>query len=140
MLCRHWLAGIALCAAALPATGNAAVTEDTFQLRTTGDLVELCSTAPSDPMGTAALNFCHGFTLGVYQVLTEENAAERMGKLFCVPDTPTPTRNQAIADFVQWAKATPQAMSQTPADGLTGYLVSKYPMQARQVIAEEQNT
>ena len=46
MLWRHRLAGLALCAAMLPATGNAAVTEDTFQLRTTSDLVELCSIAP----------------------------------------------------------------------------------------------
>jgi hypothetical protein len=78
---RHWLAGIALCAAALPAAGQAAVIEDTFQLRTTGDLVELCSVAPSDPMGTAALNFCHGFALGVYRVLETENAPP--GKLCC---------------------------------------------------------
>ncbi|MGC1411550.1 MAG: Rap1a/Tai family immunity protein [Acetobacteraceae bacterium] len=127
MLWRHWLAGLALCAAMLPATGNAAVTEDTFQLHTTGDLVELCSTAPSDPMGIAALNFCHGFTLGVYRVLSEEAAAQRMGRLFCVPDTPTMTRNEAVADFVQWAKATPNVLSQAPADGLTGYLVSKFP-------------
>jgi hypothetical protein len=127
MLWRRWLTGLASCAAMLPATGNAAVTEDTFQLRTTGDLVELCSTAPSDPMGTAALNFCHGFTLGVYRVLIEETAAQRTGKLFCAPDTSTTTRNQAIADFVQWAKGTPNVLSQPPADGLTGYLISKFP-------------
>jgi hypothetical protein len=128
MLSRHWLAGIAVCAAAFPIAGYAAVTEDTFQsFHTTGDLVELCSAAPSDPMGTAALNFCHGFTLGVYNVLTEENAAKRMGKLFCMPEPAATTRNQAIADFVQWAKATPQAMTQSAADGVTGYLVSKYP-------------
>ncbi len=127
MLWRHRLAGLALCAAMLPATGNAAVTEDTFHLRATSDLVELCSATPSDPMGTAALNFCHGFTLGVFQVLAEQNAAERARKLFCLPDTPTTTRNQAIADFVQWAKATPNVLSQTPADGVTGYLASKYP-------------
>ena len=36
-------------------------------------------------------------------------------------------RNQAIAEFVQWAKATPNVLSQAPADGLTGYLVSKFP-------------
>jgi hypothetical protein len=122
---RRWLAGIALCAAALPAAGQAAVIEDAFQLRTTGDLVELCSVAPSDPMGTAALNFCHGFALGVYRVLETENAARRMGKLFCLAE-PMPTRNQALADFVQWAKATPEVMSQAPADGLTGYLTRKY--------------
>jgi Rap1a immunity proteins len=123
---RHWLTGIALCAAALPTQGRAAVTEDTFLLRTTGDLVELCATAPADPMGTAALNFCHGFTLGVYRVLAEENAAKRVGKLFCTPDA-LPTRNEAIADFVQWAKATPAVTSAPPADGVTDYLIRKYP-------------
>src|SRR5271165_1133100 len=128
MLSRHWLAGIAMCAAALPATGHAAVTEDTFQLRTTGDLVELCSIAPSDPMGTAALNFCHGFAVGVYRVLEAENAARRGGKLFCVTD-PLPTRSQAIADFVQWAKATPEVLSQGPADGIASYVTKKYPCQ-----------
>jgi hypothetical protein len=126
MRSRHWLAGIAMCSVALPAAGRAAVTEDTFQLRTTADLIELCSIAPSDPMGTAALNFCHGFALGVYRVLEEEDAAKRMGKLFCIAD-PLPTRNQAISDFVQWAKASPQVMSEPPADGVTRYLTTKYP-------------
>jgi hypothetical protein len=110
----------------LPTTARAAVTEDTFQLRTTGDLVELCSAPPTDPMGTAALNFCHGFALGVYRVLVEENAARRVGKLFCTPEG-LPTRNEAIADFVQWAKATPAAMPEGPADGVTDYLIHKYP-------------
>jgi hypothetical protein len=124
---RHWLAGVAICVAAFPAAGNAAITEDTFQLRTTSDLVELCSAAPSDPMGTAALNFCHGFALGVYRVLEETNAAaQRTGKMFCMPDA-LPSRNQAITDFLQWAKATPAVMSQNPADGVTSYLASKYP-------------
>jgi hypothetical protein len=127
MLNRHWLAGIAMYAAAFPAAGHAAVTEDTFQLRTTGDLVELCSVAPSDPMGTAALNFCHGFAVGVYRVLEAENAARR-GKLFCVTE-PLPTRNQGIADFVQWVNATPEVLSQGPADGIASYLTRKYPCQ-----------
>lgn len=126
MLRRHWLAAIAVCALALPTTSRAAVTEDTFQLRTTSDLVDLCSAAPSDPMLTAASNFCHGFALGVFRVLDEESAAERIHRLFCVPDQP-PTRNQLLADFVQWAKATPSAMTQRPADGLTAYLVKVFP-------------
>src|SRR2546421_2633808 len=104
MLRKHVLAGLVVCAAALPVAANAAVTEDMFKLRTTGDLIELCTAEPSEPMGTAALNFCHGFAIGVYRVLEQENAARRMGKLFCIPEPP-PTRNQALADFVQWAKA-----------------------------------
>lgn len=126
MLNRQWLTAIAFCGALLPAASRAAVTEDTFQLRTTSDLVDLCSAAPSDPMVTAALNFCHGFALGVFRVLDEEAVAERIHRMFCVP-AQTPTRNQVLADFVQWAKASPNVMAQRPADGLTAYLVKTFP-------------
>lgn len=126
MLRKHWLVGLALCAAIVPSAGHAAVTEDTFQLKTTSDLVELCSDAPSDPMLTAALNFCHGFALGVFRVLDEENAAHRINKLFCIPN-PTPTRSQVLTDFVQWAKSAPGVMDQRPADGLSAYLAKTYP-------------
>ena len=71
MLSRHWLIGVAVCASILPTAAGAAVTEATFQLATTADLVDLCTAAPSDPMGTAALNFCQGFAVGVYRVLEE---------------------------------------------------------------------
>ena len=133
---RHWLAGIALCAAALPATGQAAVTEDTFQLRTTGDLVELCSVAPSDPMGTAALNFCHGFALGVYRVLETENAARRMGKLFCLAEPhahaqPGARRLRAVG---QGDPGGDVASSRRRTDRLSHQEIS---LQAWQVIAEE---
>ena len=124
---KRWLTGAAICAALLPGAAGAAVTEATFQLGTTADLVELCTAAPTDPMGTAALNFCHGFAVGVYRVLEEENAAKRTGRLFCVPDSGRPSRTEAIADFVQWAKPTPGVLSEPPADGLTRYLVKKYP-------------
>ncbi len=122
MRSRYWLA----CAVAiLPSAARATVTEDTFKLQTTGDLVELCSTAPADPMGTAALNFCHGFAVGVYRVLSEEDAANHT-HMFCAPN-PTPSRNQAIADFVQWAKANPSILQDPPADGLTAYIEKSFP-------------
>ena len=126
MLSKHWLAGLALCVATLPSAGHAAVTEDTFQLRSTSDLVELCTAATADPMMTAAVNFCHGFAVGVFRVLEEENAAHRINKLFCMPN-PAPSRSQALADFVQWAKSTPGMMDQRPADGLLGFLAKTYP-------------
>jgi hypothetical protein len=126
MLSKHWLAGLALCVATLPSAGHAAVTEDTFQLRSTSDLVELCTAGQTDPMMTAAVNFCHGFAVGVFRVLEEENAAHRINKLFCMPN-PAPSRSQALADFVQWAKSTPGMMDQRPADGLLAFLVKTYP-------------
>jgi hypothetical protein len=128
MRSKRWLIGAATCAALLPGATHAGVTEATFQqLSTTADLVDLCTAGPSDPMGTAALNFCQGFAVGVYRVLEEENAAKRYGRLFCIPNNFKATRNEAIADFVQWAKATPGVMSERPANGLTHYLETKYP-------------
>lgn len=126
MLSKHWLAAAILCAFLFPESGGAAVSDSDFQMRTTADLVDLCSASPTDSMGTAALNFCHGFALGVYRVLEEQNAARRTGKLFCISQ-PTPSRNEAIADFVQWSKANSEVMEGRPADGIAVYLASKYP-------------
>jgi hypothetical protein len=124
---KRLLSSAAVIAALLPTAAGAAVTEGTFELRTTADLVELCTVAPTDSMGTAAINFCHGFAVGVYRVLEKENAARRTGHLFCIPETNRPTRNQALADFVQWAKGSPNVMSQQPADSIALYIETKYP-------------
>ncbi len=121
---RYWLSAFALCAAVPIGTAQAAVTEDNFQLRNTNDLVELCSATPSDPMYTAATNFCQGFAVGVYHVLQEEDAASR-NHIFCLPN-PAPTRNEALANFIQWVKSDPRHMAHTPADEIAEYLAEKY--------------
>jgi Rap1a immunity proteins len=117
--------GAALCVASLSATGNAAVSEDTFLVRTTGDLVELCEAAPTDTLYPAAIHFCHGFSLGVYRVLEEENMAAAR-HMFCMPD-PGPHRNEAIAAFVKWVDANPSEKAQPPADGIVSYLTKNFP-------------
>jgi hypothetical protein len=128
MRARVWLPGIVLCLAVSAGSAQAAVTEDSFLVRTTGDLVDLCSAAQSDTMYTAATNFCHGFTVGVFRVLQEEDMARRANHLFCVPN-PAPTRNEGIAGFVKWAKADATRMAQLPADGVAKFLSQQYPCQ-----------
>jgi Rap1a immunity proteins len=115
----------ALCLAAYCAPGRAAVTEDSFMLRSTGDLIDLCTATPSDPMGTAALNFCQGFGVGVYRVLEEVDGVRKL-RTFCMPD-PVPTRNEALASFVQWAKANPDQLGTAPQDGIAAFLLKQYP-------------
>ncbi len=117
----------ALCLATYCGPGRAAVTQDLFQVRSTGDLVDLCTAAPSDPMGTAALNFCHGFGVGAYRVLEELNRARKQ-PMFCMPD-PMPTRNEAVASLIQWAKANPDQLNTAPQDGVAAFLSSQYPCQ-----------
>lgn len=112
------------CAAIWPLAGHAAVTEDTFQLRSTGDLLELCSSAPQDRLGTAALNFCEGFGIGAFRVLQEVQSVRGL-KMFCMPN-PMPTRNEALAAFVAWGKANPDKLDVAPQDGVMAFLSSQY--------------
>ena len=118
----------ALVAGALAAPGpaSAALSQDSFLLRNAGDLVELCSAPQTDPLYTAAVNFCHGFAVGVYRVLNEEEAAHKSRHLFCVPEA-TPSRSDGIAMYVQWANANPAQLSQPPADSLALFLSERFP-------------
>jgi hypothetical protein len=125
MRLRH-LSATALLAAALPLSGQAAVTEENFLVRTTGDLVALCTAERGDPLMTAALNFCHGFGVGVYQTLVEQEAGRQRDHLFCVRGQ-TPSRNEAVADFVAWAKGSPNRMEVRPADGIARFLAERFP-------------
>ena len=113
----------------LPAAGAAAVTEDQFQIHTTGDLAALCAADPGERLGTPALNFCEGYATGAYQVLEQEQAAPRSTKLFCMPQ-PAPTRTEAMAAFVQWARADQAHQALPPADGVAEFLTQTYPCHA----------
>jgi Ssp1 endopeptidase immunity protein Rap1a len=105
----------------------APVSRDDFLIATTGNLVTLCSAAQADPMYTAALNFCHGFTVGTYRaIVAEEAASKAKHKLFCPPEQ-TQTRDQAVAGFVQWASARPNTLASSPTDGIVEYLSTQYP-------------
>ncbi len=126
MLFTRWLPLLALGITVSTASAEAAVTEDSFLVRNSGDLLDLCSAAPADAMYTAATNFCHGFALGVFRVLQEEDAAHPSHHLFCLPD-PQPTRNEGIASFVQWGKANPNRMAQPATDGIATFLSQQYP-------------
>lgn len=127
MQTKRWLPIIAVCGLAWTGvTARAAVTQDTFLVRNTGDLVDLCSAAQTDPLYTAAVNFCHGFTVGVFRTLQKVDMADQAQHLFCLPN-PLPTRNNAIAAFVQWAKAEPSRMAQPADDQIAAFMSQQYP-------------
>jgi Rap1a immunity proteins len=113
---------------ALPPEGAfaQATNPDDFHVRTTEDLVALCSAEPTDPNYVAAIHFCHGFGTGAYQYY-ESIASEDPSALFVCPPDPRPTRGEAIAGFVAWAHANPQFMKDRPVDSLFRYLSTAYP-------------
>lgn len=110
-----------------PGVQAAPVHRSNFNVETTKDLVSLCSASETDPLYTAAQNFCHGFAVATYRMITTEEMATRVThKLFCLPPNP-PTRDQAIASFVQWANQRPKTLASSPSDGIVEYLVTQYP-------------
>ena len=121
-----WLSAAILCLAGLASPARA-VTQDDFLLRNTADLVNLCSAPTTDPLATAAVNFCEGFGLGVFRVLDESEAAHRRRQIFCMSSSQMPTRTQAMIAFVQWAKASPERLSMAPTDSIATYLSQQYP-------------
>ena len=46
--------------------GAMAATPDQFRVRSTADLVEICTTPANDTLYAAAMGFCHGFAVGAY--------------------------------------------------------------------------
>ena len=115
-------AGLVLLASGAPR----AATEANFGPNTTGDLVELCAAIPDNGMGTAAVNFCEGFAQGAVLVEMQNQAAFRGPKLFCMPNPP-PSRNQALSEFVNWARSSPDRLAQSSTDGLFRFLSERYP-------------
>lgn len=126
-----WIISAMLLAATLTATQAQAATEADFQANTTGQLVTLCSADPAAAMGTAALNFCHGFIVGGVRVQQIQQQASRRQRLFCLPEPP-PNRDQTIAEFVTWAKADPARLAMKPFDSMFAYLGGRFPCKSGQ--------
>lgn len=125
-----WLPTLALCALTISGPARAQqLAQDSFQLRNGGDLIALCSAPQNDPLYIAAENFCQGFVSGVMRVLNEEDRGRAAGRLFCLPEPP-PSRNQGIADLVQWARSTPDQMKRQPADTVAAFLAQRLAMLA----------
>jgi hypothetical protein len=116
---------IALCAFAWHAPARAA-TADNFMVRSTADFVALCETQPNQENYVAAIHFCQGFASGAYQYYLALAQANPAARYVCAP-TPPPTRDQAIAGFIAWARANPAQMSEPAVESIFRYLGTTYP-------------
>jgi hypothetical protein len=125
MTFKECMAAATLAALAVASAAHAA-TEANFDLKSAGDLVELCSATPDNGLGTAAVNFCEGYIHGAVTVEMQNMAAFLGPKLFCLPNPP-PTRAQAMSEFVDWARAAPDRMAQAANDSLFRFLSERYP-------------
>jgi hypothetical protein len=114
-----------LVSATPPAIG--ATTQDDFALKTTHDLVDLCSAAPGDPLHDQAHELCLGYIAGAAHLHRYLVATKRLagGPLAC-PD-PGLTRDFFAKEFVTWANAHTQYMGDPPIETVARAASEKYP-------------
>lgn len=110
----------------MPTLASAATELQDFIVDSTDDIVDLCTTAPDDPLYTAAIHFCHGYLVGAYAYHNALASGPEGERLVCFPD-PAPSRNAAIDMYVKWAKAHPEKMKESPVDTMFMFLTEKWP-------------
>ena len=99
---------------------SAALTRDDFLIRTTQDLITLCTARESEPLYQAAIGFGHGYAAGAYQYYQATTTGAEQAAFVCLPEPPP--RAEAIQMFVAWAKAHPQYLNERPVDSLFRFL------------------
>jgi hypothetical protein len=110
----------------VPGLAGAAVTDEDFEVRTTRNLLNLCAVSADDPRAKEAIQMCQGYLVGAYHYYLATNSGKDSMRLVCMP-SPTPSRNEAVALFVAWAKANPKFMNEAPVDSEFRFLSEKWP-------------
>ena len=122
----HPLAGLALGLLAFTGLPAQAVTPDQFIVHDTRDIIELCTTPKTDPLYTAAIHFCHGYLVGAYQYQEALYSGPGLKPVVCPPE-PKPTRNEAIAQYIEWAKAHPEYGNDRAVNTSAKFLAETWP-------------
>ena len=105
-----------------------AVSENDFEVQTTQNFINLCTTPVEDPLHNHAINFCHGYFAGAYRYYEAISAGPEGIQLVCFSDSP-PSRNDAIAMFIEWVNTHPQHLGEKPVETQFRFLMEKWPCQ-----------
>ena len=108
-----------------PTITSAASLED-FKVKTTQNLVNLCSVPSSDPLAPEAIHFCEGYCVGAYHYYLAANAGPDGNKWVCLPD-PVPSRISIISHFIEWTEVHPEYANDNPVESIFRFLIEKYP-------------
>ena len=105
-----------------------AVSENDFEVQTTENLINLCTTPVDDPLHNHAINFCHGYLAGAYHYYEAISSGPKGVQLVCLSD-PSPSRNDTIVMFIEWVKTHPQHLGDKPVETQFRFLMEKWPCQ-----------
>lgn len=110
----------------LSGMAQAAVTSQDFEVKTTQNLLNLCTASSEDPQAREAIHFCHGYLVGAFHFHQAQVAENSELKLVCFPE-PKPSRDQAIDLFISWARKHPEYRNEMPVETEFRFLTEKWP-------------
>src|SRR5215471_11813918 len=105
-----------------------AVTAADFEVKTTQNLLNLCTASPNDPYYREAIHFCQGYLVGAYHYYLSVTGDDASKALVCLP-TPSPSRNEAVGMFIAWAQAHSEYWNERPVETQFRFLTEKWPCQ-----------
>ena len=95
-----------------------------INVRTSGDLAEACTVAPTSKASFARLNFCNGFAQGILQT----NSANPNGTKICIPN-PSPKRSDTMKEFASWVRAEAPRRVEVASTGFLRFMAGRFPCQ-----------
>ncbi len=116
----------------VPAVAGA-VSEEDFQVKTTQNILNLCTASPEDPLFAHAVNFCHGYLVGAFHYYLASVSGPE-GKRFVCPPDPRPSRNETIRMFTEWVKAHPEFWNEPAVESEFRFLSEIWPCNPRQAV------
>ncbi len=120
---------LALAAGALLWPGQAPAQGDNiFAVKTTGDLITICTFPEDDPMRPSAINYCLGYVDGAVDYHDVLTAHEDLKPLVCYPETATLELGASV--FIAWGKeqdSDDPIMGTPPVQGVIKALAQKWP-------------
>lgn len=99
-------------------------------VKTTGELIELCTVSADDPSYAAAMGFC----LGYIDAALDYHAALTAGPSYqpIVCPRPSVTREEVITVFLEWSRSNPQHLDGgTPVEAVMRAVFEQWPCSAQ---------
>lgn len=122
---RTLLAGGVAIATLIGGNGVGAVEPADFRILTTESLYRVCAAPESSELFAEARQACYGFIYGAGLFYYEVVKAGKAKSVVCPGDQ---IDREAVREaFVAWARSHPQAMSESPIDGLLRAAASQWP-------------
>jgi Ssp1 endopeptidase immunity protein Rap1a len=100
----------------------------TFYLKTTRDLLDVCTTPESDALRKEAVHYCLGFVVGAVGYHNALAELKDMKRITCYPEGTT--REDGVRVFIAWAQARQgdsTLMNESPIVGLMRSLTAQWP-------------